>query len=183
MKPKIKIIYSKYYLDEITGLMVNISKKILTKAEIDYDSIGVPGSFEIPFEIARSIKEDTVDKNSAKSFEGENKEKIRDNILQMAKLSQLNLNNQPLYDGYLALGCIIKGKTINHQAISTSIFTNLQRISIENIMPIGNGIFNANNMAEAKDKFASCTEHAVTTLTMLLIDEKHKTTEQDEKKK
>ena len=68
----------------------------------------------------------------------------------MEKLSQLNLNNKCIYSGFLALGCIIKGKTINHQAISTSIFTNLQRIGIENIVPIGNGIFNANNMDEAQ---------------------------------
>ena len=40
-------------------------------------------------------------------------------------------------------------KTINHKAISTAIFTNLQRISIENNIPIGNGVFNANNLEEA----------------------------------
>ena len=74
------------------------------------------------------------------------KKEIRDNIVQIAKLSQLNLKNQCMYSGYLALGCIIKGKTVNHEAISTSIFTNLQRISIENIIPIANGIFNANNI-------------------------------------
>ena len=89
--------------------------------------------------------------------------------MQISKLSQLNLNKQPKYAGYLALGCIIKGKTINHKAISTSIFTNLQRISIENIIPIGNGIFNANNMQEAKNKLDKCTQHAVETLLMLLI--------------
>tara|TARA_B100000315_G_scaffold107851_1_gene98955 strand:- start:145 stop:423 length:279 start_codon:yes stop_codon:yes gene_type:complete len=92
----------------------------------------------------------------------------------MAKLSQLNLNNQPIYSGYLALGCIIKGKTINHQAISTAIFTNLQRISVENTTPIGNGIFNANDMKEAKKKFNKCTYHAVETLLLLLQNEKKK---------
>ena len=170
MKTKIKIIYSNYYLDEITSKMLDICKKKLKDSQIDYDFSEVPGSFEIPFEIARSIKEDTKDnEKQLGTFEGKDKKKIRDNILQISKLSQLNLNKQPKYAGYLALGCIIKGKTINHKAISTSIFTNLQRISIEIIMPIGNGIFNANNMQEAKNKLHKSTQHAVETLLMLLI--------------
>ena len=79
----------------------------------------------------------------------------------MDKLSQLNINNQCIYSGFLVLGCVIKGKTINHEAISTSIFTNLQKISIENLMPIGNGIFNANSLKEAEEKYSKCTLQAI----------------------
>ena len=167
MKPKIKIIYSGYYRSQITIPMVKHVKKYLTK--FDYDIFCVEGSFEIPFAIARSIKEDTIN-NEVKlaSFKGKGKEKIRDNIVQMAKLSQLNLDNQCIYSGYLALGCIIKGKTINHEAISTAIFTNLQRISIENNMPIGNGIFNANNIDEAKKKYKKCANQTVNVIHNLL---------------
>ena len=174
MTLKVKIIYSNYYLDEITSKMLEISKKKLKDfGLVEFDILGVPGSFDIPFEIARSIKEDTIDnKNQTVSFEGKDKKAIRDNILRISKLSQLNLNNQPRYSGYLALGCIIKGKTINHQAISTAIFTNLQRISIENITPISNGIFNANDMEEAKEKLTKCTNHAVETLLTLLSKKK-----------
>ena len=175
MKQRIKIVYSNYYFDELTSSMLDVSKRQLKNHKIGFDIIGVPGSFEIPYEIARSIKEDTINNQSqTESFKGKDKEKIRDNIIQMAKLSQLNLNNQPIYSGYLALGCIIKGKTINHQAISTAIFTNLQRISVENTTPIGNGIFNANDMKEAKKKFNKCTYHAVETLLLLLQNEKKK---------
>ena len=136
MKPKIKIVYSSYYRSQITLPMLKHVKKYL---KFDYDTLCVEGSFEIPFAIARSIKEDkTSNEVKLSSFKGKEKEKIRENIIQMTKLSQLNLDNQCIYSGYLALGCIIKGKTINHEAISTAIFTNLQRISIENNMPIGN---------------------------------------------
>ena len=174
MTLKVKIIYSNYYLDEITSKMLEISKKKLRDFKlVEFDLSGVPGSFDIPFEIARSIEEDIIDiENQTGTFEGKDKKEIRDNILQMSKLSQLNLNKQPRYSGYLALGCIIKGKTINHQAISTAIFTNLQRISIENTTPISNGIFNANSMTEAKKKLTKCTEHAVQTLLMLLTKKK-----------
>ena len=169
MKKKVKIVYSTYYYDEIIKSMLDLSKKILTKSSIDFDTIDVPGSFEVPFEIARSIKEDTVDnKDTVVSFKGKDKKKIRDNIVQMAKLSQLNLNNEPIYSGYLALGCIIKGKTVSHHAISTSIFTNLQKISIESLIPIGNGIFNANNRKEAEEKYSYSARQAINVLNKFL---------------
>ena len=166
MKPKIKIVYSSYYRSQITLPMLKHVKKYL---KFDYDTLCVEGSFEIPFAIARSIKEDkTSNEVKLSSFKGKEKEKIRENIIQMTKLSQLNLDNQCIYSGYLALGCIIKGKTINHEAISTAIFTNLQRISIENNMPIGNGIFNANNIDEAKKKYKKCANQAANVIHNLL---------------
>ena len=164
MKPKINIVYSYYYSDLMDKTLV-IATKLLEKFNFDFEKTMVPGSFEIPFAIAKSIKEDTSEKKDiVSSFKQKGKNEIRDNIVQMAKLSQLNLNDKCIYSGFLTLGCIIKGKTINHEAISTSIFTNLQRIGIENIVPIGNGIFNANNMKEAKEKNLKCTEQAIKAL-------------------
>ena len=168
MKQTIKIVYSKYYFDEVIKKMLDFSKKNLSGYNLIITE--VPGSFEIPFEIARSIKQDYQEEFQV-NFKKEEKEKrnLRDNIVQMAKLSQLNLADKSLYSGFLALGCIIKGKTINHEAISTSIFTNLQRISVENIIPIGNGIFNANSLEEAKNKNIKCTQQALKVLEKLLI--------------
>ena len=165
MRQIIKIVHSNYYYDEVIKDMLEYAQKKLYAHQLVIT--GVPGSFEIPFEIARSIKEDTEDKVYP-SFKEKGKKEIRDNIVQMAKLSQLNIN-QGIFSGYLALGCIIKGKTINHEAISTSIFTNLQRISIEHVIPIGNGIFNANNLEEAKKKYMKCTQQALQVLEKLLI--------------
>ncbi len=166
MKKKIKIIYSMYYYKDVIKPMVEFVKK---NKKFNFDFVGVAGSFEIPFEIARSIKKDVFDNESlTSSFKEKGKENIRDNIVQMAKLSQLNLSNKCIYSGYLALGCIIKGKTVNHLAISNAIFTNLQRISIENMIPIGNGIFNANSKKEALKKNLKCAEQAVNAINNLL---------------
>ena len=163
MKSKVKIVYSLYYFKEVIEPMLKFAQKKLNVSEDD--TISVPGSYDIPFEIARSIKEDTIDtKDNITSFKGKGEKEIRDNIVQIEKLSQLDLNNKCIYSGFLALGSIIKGKTINHEVISTSIFTNLQRISIENIVPVGNGIFNANNIEEAKKKNLKCTEQAIEAL-------------------
>ena len=172
MKPKIKIIYSNYYPSIKKKMVEAVIRQLPVK---DYDLIffGVPGSFEIPYEIARSIKEDIFDnENKIASFKGKDKEKIRNNIILMAKLSQLNLDKQCIYSAYLALGCIIKGKTINHEAISISIFTNLQRLSIENTIPIGNGIFNANNIKEAEEKAIKCAIQASNVLKSFINDKK-----------
>ena len=99
---------------------------------------------------------------------------MRDNILKLAKLSQLNLDQSCIYSGFLALGCIIKGKTVNHEAISVSIFTNLQKISIENNIPIGNGLLNANNLKESENKYFRCTEQALNVLFTFMNDKKKK---------
>ena len=155
-----------YYYKDVIKPMIDFLKK---NKQFEFNYSEVAGSFEIPFEIARSIKEDVISNEIVvSSFKGKGKENIRDNIVQMAKLSQLNLSNKSIYSGYLALGCIIKGKTVNHLAISNAIFTNLQRISIENIIPIGNGIFNANDKREAMKKNIKCAEQAVNSLHSLL---------------
>ena len=53
-------------------------------------------------------KEDTIrNEDSIGSFKQKGIKEIRDNIVQMAKLSQLNLDNQSIFSGYLALGCVI----------------------------------------------------------------------------
>ena len=78
MNKKIKIVYSNYYLDEITSKMLEISKKKLRDFKlVEFDLSGVPGSFDIPFEIARSIEEDIIDiENQTGTFEGKDKKEI-----------------------------------------------------------------------------------------------------------
>mgnify|MGYP003316081978 CR=1 FL=1 len=59
MIPKVKIVYSLYYFKEVIEPMLKFAQKKLNVSE--HDTISVPGSYDIPFEIARSIKEDTID--------------------------------------------------------------------------------------------------------------------------
>ena len=53
------------------------------------------------------------------------------------------------YDGFLALGCVIKGQTPHFDFISQSSTDAIMRLSIENKKPIGNGIITCLNMKQA----------------------------------
>ena len=53
------------------------------------------------------------------------------------------------YDGFLALGCVIKGKTPHFDFISQASTDAIMMLSIENKKPIGNGIITCLNMKQA----------------------------------
>ena len=53
------------------------------------------------------------------------------------------------YDGFLALGCVIKGKTPHFDFISQASTDAIMRLSIENKKPIGNGIITCLNKKQA----------------------------------
>jgi 6,7-dimethyl-8-ribityllumazine synthase len=53
------------------------------------------------------------------------------------------------FDGFLALGCVIKGETPHFDFISQSTTNAIIKLSIENKKPIGNGIITCLNMQQA----------------------------------
>ena len=53
------------------------------------------------------------------------------------------------YDGFIALGCVIKGETPHFDYLSKTTFDGLMKLSIENKKPIGNGIITALNKEQA----------------------------------
>mgnify|MGYP003691230423 CR=1 FL=1 len=53
------------------------------------------------------------------------------------------------YDGFLALGCVIKGQTPHFDFISKASTDAIMKLSIENKKPIGNGIITCLNMRQA----------------------------------
>ena len=44
------------------------------------------------------------------------------------------------YDGFIAIGCIIKGQTANFDLISSAITNGIMQISVAQKKPIGNSI-------------------------------------------
>ena len=53
------------------------------------------------------------------------------------------------YDGFLALGCVIKGQTPHFDFISQTSTNAIMKLAIENKKPIGNGIITCLNMNQA----------------------------------
>ena len=54
------------------------------------------------------------------------------------------------YDGFVALGCVIKGETPHFDFICSSVFNSILNISTNYSKPIGNGIITALNINQAK---------------------------------
>ena len=57
------------------------------------------------------------------------------------------------YDGFIAIGCVIKGETTNFDLISNAITNGIMQISITEKKPIGNAILTCFNKNQAKDRF------------------------------
>ena len=56
------------------------------------------------------------------------------------------------YNGFIALGCIIKGETPHFEFISKSIIDGLMKLSIESKKPIGNGVLTCLNIQQGIDR-------------------------------
>lgn len=53
------------------------------------------------------------------------------------------------YDAFIALGCVIKGKTPHFNFISKSSIDAIMKLSVKSKKPIGNGILTCLNMKQA----------------------------------
>ena len=53
------------------------------------------------------------------------------------------------FDGFIALGCVIKGETPHFDYISTAATDAIMKISIDSKKPIGNGIITCLNKKQA----------------------------------
>ena len=56
------------------------------------------------------------------------------------------------YDAFVALGCVIKGKTPHFDLISNAVVKAIMDLSVKNKKPIGNGIITCLNMKQAIER-------------------------------
>ena len=106
---KVLIVSARYYAD-YSLLLEKFASKCLTRENIKFKIIKVPGVFEIPVTISKNIKK---------------------------------------YDGFLALGCVIKGETPHFDFISQATTNAIMQLSVDYKKPIGNGIITALNNKQA----------------------------------
>ena len=73
------------------------------------------------------------------------------------------------YDGFLALGCVIKGETPHFDFISKSTTDAIMNISINAKKPVGNGIITCLNKKQAVARGKKGKEAAIAVKTILSI--------------
>ena len=73
------------------------------------------------------------------------------------------------YDGFIAIGCIIKGETTNFDLISKAITNGIMELSISQKKPIGNSIITLFNKDQARERFDRGKEAARAVLEILKI--------------
>ena len=53
------------------------------------------------------------------------------------------------YEGYIALGCVIKGETYHFEIVSNETNRGLMNIALKHTFPLGNGVITAYNYDQA----------------------------------
>ena len=71
------------------------------------------------------------------------------------------------YDGFIAVGCIIKGETPNFDFISQAITNGIMQLSISNKKPIGNAIITCLDEKQAKKRIFKGEKAAIAVLDVL----------------
>ena len=56
------------------------------------------------------------------------------------------------FDGFISLGCVIRGQTPHYELICKSTFNAIMSLTISYNKPIGNGIITAFNIKQAKER-------------------------------
>ena len=56
---------------------------------------------------------------------------------------------EDIYDGYIALGCVIKGETSHYDIVSSISAKSLSELAIKHSVPITNGILTVDNKEQA----------------------------------
>ena len=73
------------------------------------------------------------------------------------------------YDAFLALGCVIKGKTPHFDFISQASINAIMDLSISSKKPIGNAIITCLNMSQAKARKIKGAEAAKAVISILSL--------------
>tara|TARA_B100001027_G_scaffold179112_1_gene130469 strand:- start:245 stop:634 length:390 start_codon:yes stop_codon:yes gene_type:complete len=73
------------------------------------------------------------------------------------------------FDAFLALGCVIKGKTPHFDFISQASINAIMELSINSKKPIGNGIITCLNMSQAKARKIKGAEAAEAIISILAL--------------
>ena len=75
--------------------------------------------------------------------------------------------NLKKFDGFIALGCVIKGKTPHFDFISSATTNAIMQLSVNSKKPVGNGVITCLNMKQAIIRKKKGSEAAQAVLSIL----------------
>ena len=113
-------------------------------------------------------------KNISKKLVSSSKQKLNKyfkvNIINVPGIYEIPIairKNIKKFDGFVALGCVIKGQTPHFDFISQASTQGIMNIAIESKKPIGNGIITCLNMRQAKARKKKGAEAANAVISVL----------------
>ena len=71
-----------------------------------------------------------------------------------AAISFAHKGSRRKYDGYLALGCVIRGETTHYDYVCSESARGLNQLALEHDLPIGYGILTVENFHQAMERAA-----------------------------
>ena len=107
------------YYAHISDELAKGAISALDAAGASYERITVPGAFEIPAAIRFAVE------------------------------AQARGARQARFDGFIALGCVIRGETTHYDYICSESARGLQTLALEHDLAIGYGILTVENEAQA----------------------------------
>ena len=113
---------------------------------------------------------DNISNNLLQSALGFIKNKLSFKIIYVPGVFEIPITiskNLRKYDGFIALGCVIKGQTPHFEFISSSVTDNILKMSAKNKKPIGNGIITCLNKKQAIARSKKGAEAANAMLSVL----------------
>ncbi len=107
------------WYEDIAALQIEGAERALSASGAQFEHVEVPGALEIPAAIAFAAR---ATEDGGKSLR---------------------------YDGFVALGCVIRGETTHYEIVSQSSAAGLMELSIRELLAIGNGILTVENRKQA----------------------------------
>lgn len=110
------------FYDDVSDHLLAGAKAVLDRAGVSYEVFTVPGSLEIPAAILYALK--SLDFDAVRRR----------------------------FDGYVALGAVIKGATRHDQVVGDVSARSLQKLVMQHTLAIGNGILTCETKDQALER-------------------------------
>ncbi len=110
------------FYDDVADQLLAGAKAVLDRAGATYEVFTVPGSLEIPAAILYAVK--SLDFDAVRRR----------------------------FDGYVALGAVIKGTTRHDQVVGDVSTQGLQTLALQNTLAVGNGILTVETLEQAQER-------------------------------